>query len=188
MLKNYQKLQILVLSSLKIPSFCMEWGIWDLFIISFLLNKSVSQSCTVGKNEIFWQATGESNLAVKNRSLLHWPQCSCVSTKTKLWKLLLQLAVCMPSLTVKWPTRIFHFQLLSMIVQLAHKISGQLRLTSRGSRTVRTSLVSSFSGSRVTPFSAINQDTSNGTENTAHRLQITVNINARAELPPACAV
>ena len=30
--------------------------------------------------------------------LLHWPECSCVSTKTKLWKLLLRSSVCMPRL------------------------------------------------------------------------------------------
>ena len=40
---------------------------------------------------------------------LHWPKCSCVSTKTKLWKLLLQPAFCLSSLIVKWPVRIFHF-------------------------------------------------------------------------------
>ena len=31
-----------------------------------------------------------------------------VSTNTKLWKLLLWRAVCMPSLIVQWPTRTFH--------------------------------------------------------------------------------
>ena len=30
-----------------------------------------------------------------------------MSTKTKLWKVLLRSAVCMPSLIVQWPTRIF---------------------------------------------------------------------------------
>ena len=29
--------------------------------------------------------------------------------KTKLWKLLLQPAVCLPSLIVQWPARILHF-------------------------------------------------------------------------------
>ena len=41
--------------------------------------------------------------------LLHWPQCSCVSMKTKLWKLLLWPVVCMPSLIVQWPARMFTF-------------------------------------------------------------------------------
>ena len=44
--------------------------------------------------------------------LLHWSKCSCVSRKTKLWKLLLWPAVCIPSLIVQWPTRSFKFLLL----------------------------------------------------------------------------
>ena len=35
-------------------------------------------------------------LSRQNGRLLHWPKCSCMSTETKLWKLLLQPAVCMP--------------------------------------------------------------------------------------------
>ena len=79
-----------------------------------------SQPYAVAKREIFWRATGQSNLA-NGMELLHWPaQCSCViSMKTKLWKLLLRPAVCMPSLIVQWPARIVHFQLLCMIVKLA---------------------------------------------------------------------
>ena len=54
--------------------------------------------------------------------LLHWPKCSCVSTKTKLWKLLLRPAVCIPSLIVQWPARSYHFQPLRMIVKLAYRL------------------------------------------------------------------
>ena len=41
-------------------------------------------------------------LGTHNGRLLHWPNYSCVSRKTKLWQLLLQPAVCMPSLIVQW--------------------------------------------------------------------------------------
>ena len=42
----------------------------------------------------------------QNGRLLHWPKCSCMSMKTKLWKLLLRPAVCMPSLIVQWPAKV----------------------------------------------------------------------------------
>ena len=48
-------------------------------------------------------------LGRQNGRLLYWPKCSCVNTETKLWKRLLQPAICMPSLTVQWPVRMFHF-------------------------------------------------------------------------------
>ena len=52
------------------------------------------------KSEKFWRATGQSNLPDRRR-LFHWPKCSCVSTKTKLWKLLLRPVVCIPNLIVQ---------------------------------------------------------------------------------------
>ena len=68
------------------------------------------QSCTVARSEILWRATYCTiKLGRQNGRLLHWPKCSCVSTKNKLWKLLLQPAVCTPSLLVQRPARICHF-------------------------------------------------------------------------------
>ena len=46
-------------------------------------------------------------LSRQNGRLFHWPKCSCMSTKTKRWKLLLQPDVCMSSLIVQWPARVF---------------------------------------------------------------------------------
>ena len=43
-----------------------------------------------------------------------------MSTKTKLWKLLLRPAVGIPSLIVQWPARVFHTYLLRMIVKQAY--------------------------------------------------------------------
>ena len=79
----------------------------------------VSQSCAVTKSEIFWWDTGPSNLADRMED------CSTGhSAVVRIWKptfgsFLLQLAVCMPSLIVQWPTRSFHFSLLCKIVKLA---------------------------------------------------------------------
>ena len=46
---------------------------------------------------------GMIKLGRQNGRLLHWPKCSRLSKKTKLWKLLLRPAVCVPSLIVQWP-------------------------------------------------------------------------------------
>ena len=45
----------------------------------------------------------------QNARLLHWPKCSCVSTKTKLWKFLLRSAVFMPSLLSSGSPEYFTF-------------------------------------------------------------------------------
>ena len=58
----------------------------------------------------------------QNARLLHWPKCSCVSRKIKLWKLLLRPAVCMSSFIVQWPAR----KLLHMIVKLAYRTLQQI--------------------------------------------------------------
>ena len=53
----------------------------------------------------------------QNGRLFHWPKCSCMSTKTKLWKLLLRRAVCLPSLIVQclpewfWNCSMSHFRI-----------------------------------------------------------------------------
>ena len=46
-------------------------------------------------------------LSRQNGRQLHWPKCSCVSMKTKVWKLLLQPAVCTPSLIVAGLPEVF---------------------------------------------------------------------------------
>ena len=50
-------------------------------------------------------------LSRQHGRLLHWPKCSCVSTKTGLCKAFVVGShfVSMPSLIVQWPTRICHF-------------------------------------------------------------------------------
>ena len=72
-------------------------------LASFTIMRSKSKS---GK---FWRATGQSNLAnrMKNCSTGQSALSSCVSTKTKLWKLLVRSVVCKPSLIIQWPARIF---------------------------------------------------------------------------------
>ena len=52
----------------------------------------------MARQSTLWRATGQSNLADKRE-----PKCSCISAKTKLWKFLLWLAVCLSSLIVQWP-------------------------------------------------------------------------------------
>lgn len=63
-----------------------------------------------------------------------------------------------------------------------------MKLTSKGSSTVNTSLINSFTGSSFTFSKAIIQDTSGGTVNTAAKLQTTVSITDKATAPPAWAV
>ena len=48
-------------------------------------------------------------LGRQNGRLLHWPKCSCVSTKTKLWKLLLQPTVRTSSWLWCGPPELFTF-------------------------------------------------------------------------------
>ena len=72
-------------------------------------NGPVSQSCAEAKSEQFRQATGQSNLADRMEDCsIGQIKCSCVSTKTKLWKLLLWSGICMSSLIVQWPIRNYH--------------------------------------------------------------------------------
>ena len=75
--------------------------------------KPISQSCAVAKSETFWQATGQSNLAYRRLS---------ATKASKVWFSDTQLhfgqwnsPLCLPSLTVQWAVRIFHFYLLRMI-------------------------------------------------------------------------
>ena len=99
--------------------------------VKILVHKPVSQSCAA-KSDKFWQATGQSNLpdkmedcsighwtiklARQNGRLLHWPKSSCLSTKTKLWKLLLWQAFMPIWLSSGLP----EFLTFIMIVKLAY--------------------------------------------------------------------
>ena len=65
--------------------------------------RGMKRKKAVAKSELFWWATGQSNWADKER-LLRWLKCSRVSMKTKLWKLLLQQAIRVPSWIVQWPS------------------------------------------------------------------------------------
>ena len=73
-----------------------------------LLNMSVSQSCAILKSEKILAGHWTIKVGRQNGGLFHWPKCSCVSTKTKHWKLLLLPAICMRSLIIQWPARISH--------------------------------------------------------------------------------
>ena len=48
-------------------------------------------------------------LGRQNGRLFRWTKCRWVSMDTKLWKLLLWFALCMPSLILQWPAIIFSF-------------------------------------------------------------------------------
>ena len=89
---------------------------------SLFLHRSIGHDLTPGMSMDMTQigCTGQPSNSVvghwtniklgrQNGRPLHWPQCSCVSLKIKLWKLLLRAAVCMPSSIVQWCARISHF-------------------------------------------------------------------------------
>ena len=59
----------------------------------------------VAISESFWRGHWAIRFSRQNGRLPHWPKCSCVSTKTKRWELLLRAAVCMPSLIIHLPAR-----------------------------------------------------------------------------------
>ena len=81
------------------------------------------QSCTVAKSNKFWQVTGQSNLTDRiedcstGQSAVVWVQ------KNKLWNLLLQPAICMPSLIVQWLARVLYVEPLHMTVKLAYNFT-----------------------------------------------------------------
>ena len=106
---------------------CEWWLCLDVY-------RAVLQSCAVDQSQEFWWATGQSNLAGRMEDTA----CSCMSLKTKLWKLLLwpakfdcpmtcqkfsllatahdcetglwnSLPFCLPSLIVQWPPEFFTF-------------------------------------------------------------------------------
>ena len=83
------------------------------FILIVMQHSSnpVSQIFAVAKSKKFCKATADCNKKVK----------SFVFMLTQLyfgqWS---SLPFCLPSLIVQWPTRIFHVQLLHMIVNLAY--------------------------------------------------------------------
>ena len=73
--------------------------------LNYVCDKPDSQSCAVAKVEQFRRAHSHLADRMKDCSV----RCSCLSSKTKPWKLLLRPAVCIPSLIVQWPAGIFHF-------------------------------------------------------------------------------
>ena len=75
--------------------------------------KSVSQSCTVAKSKKIMMGHWTINL-VFVLTQLHFGQQG-------------SLPFCLQSLIVQWPVRMFHFQLLCMIVKLAYGQSENLK-------------------------------------------------------------
>ena len=82
--------------------------------------KPVSQSCAVAKNKKILAGHWTIKLGRQNGRLLHWPKCSCVSTKTKLWKLLLRPAICGSKFDCPVAGQNCSLQLLRMIVKLEY--------------------------------------------------------------------
>ena len=67
------------------------------------------RACTVKKLEGSGYEIGHWTIKLgrQNGRLLHWPKCSCVRTKTKLWKLLLR--PCPRCLFAKFDCPVCHF-------------------------------------------------------------------------------
>ena len=71
-------------------------------------------------NKKFWQATGQSNLAVQTAGHnISFHSLVFVLTQLQFgqWS---SLPFCLPSFIVQWPTRICRFSLLCMIVKLVY--------------------------------------------------------------------
>ena len=68
-------------------------------------------------------------LGRQNGRLLQWPKCSCVSTKTKLWKIFLRPVICIPSLIVQWPDRLWNWLIHTISVYAAISITIFLSLS-----------------------------------------------------------